>query len=313
MDWSLALPPFVITLREGVEAALVVGIVLACLYKAEQTRFNRWVYAGIGAGLVGSIGVGGLFSWLLLALQSSDRPYTLVVEPLLKAVFSLVAIALLSWMLLWMTQQAGSAKTEITQAVTSRLAKPQQARWGIFGLVAIAVLQEGFETVLFVLSQFQPGWMPILGGLCGALGAVLIGFMIFRWGMRINLSLFFQIMGVLLLIIVSGLVISALKDLDQAVLQLSHVAPAWSSLCGGDGINDSCILGPRLWDTHAWLPDRQFPGILLKTLFGFRDRLYLVQAIAYVLYGVTMTVLYFQSFRGRQPAGSGGKAPLGQG
>ncbi len=298
MDWSLALPTFVITLREGVEAALVVGIVLACLQKAEQTQYNRWVYAGIGCGLVASALVGVIFSSVLLSLQASDRPYTQVLEPFLEASFSLVAIALLSWMLVWMTQQAGSVKIELTHAVTSTLAQNQQAHWGIFSLILIAVLQEGFETVLFIMAQFQRGWMPVLGGVAGLLGAVIIGFMLFRWGVRINLGLFFKLMGVFLLMIVSGLVISALKDLDQAVFHLSQIIPSWAGLCSPNG---SCILGPQVWDARQILPDKQFPGVLLKTLFGYRERLYLLQAIAYLLYLLSIGTLYFQTLN-RRPA-----------
>ncbi len=292
MDWSLALPTFVITLREGVEAALVVGIVLACLQKAEQTQYNRWVYAGVGVGLLASAVIGVIFSSVLLTLQASDRPYAQVVEPLLEAGFSLVAIALLSWMLVWMTQQAGSVKTELTKTVITTLEQNQQARWSIFSLILIAVLQEGFETVLFVMAQFQGGWMPLLGGVAGLLGAVMIGALLFRWGVRINLGLFFQVMGVFLLVIVSGLVISALKDLDQAVLHLSQMTPNGSGLCSA---NRSCILGPQVWDGRQFLPDKQFPGVLLKTLFGYREQLYLVQAIAYLLYLVSMGLLYWQS------------------
>jgi high-affinity iron transporter len=295
LDWSLALPTFLITLREGVEAALVVGIVLACLQKAEQTQYNRWVYAGVGAGLGGSAIIGVIFSSVLLALQASDRPYAQVVEPLLEAGFSLVASALLSWMLVWMTQQAGSVKTELTQTVITTL-EQQQARWGIFSLILIAVLQEGFETVLFIMAQFQSGWMPVVGGVAGLLGAVLIGTLLFGWGVRINLGLFFQVMGIFLLIIVSGLVISALKDLDQAVFHFSQIMPDWAGLCSANG---ACILGPQVWDARQVLPDKQFPGVLLKTLFGYRERLYLVQAIAYLLYLVSMALLYFQSLSHR--------------
>jgi high-affinity iron transporter len=300
LDWSLALPTFVITLREGVEAALVVGIVLACLQKAGQTQYNRWVYAGIGAGLAASAVVGVIFSSILLALQASDRPDAQVIEPLLEAGFSLVAIALLSWMLVWMTQQAGSVKTELTNAVITTLEQNQQARWGILSLIMIAVLQEGFETVLFIMAQFQRGWMPVVGGVAGLGGATLIGIMLFRWGVRINLGLFFQVMGVFLLIIVSGLVISALKDFDQAALRFSHTVPRWAGLCSGNG---SCILGPQVWDTHQILPDKQFPGVLLKTLFGYRERLYLVQAIAYLLYLLSIGMLYFQTLNLKKAEG----------
>jgi high-affinity iron transporter len=105
MDFSAALPTFIITLREGVEAALVVGIVLACLKKAQAEQLNQWVYAGVVVGIVASALVGVLFSWGIQALSTTYPEYAPVIEPLLEAVFGVIAIALLSWMLIWMTSK----------------------------------------------------------------------------------------------------------------------------------------------------------------------------------------------------------------
>jgi high-affinity iron transporter len=296
MDFSAALPTFVITLREGVEAALVVGIVLAYLKKAGQTRLNPWVYAGIGVGIVASVLVGILFSSIMLTLATSDQPYALVVKPLLEGIFSTAAIGLLSWMLIWMTQQARSMKSEVEGAVTVALQQTDAAGWGVFGLIMVAVLREGFETVLFITAQFQAGWMPAIGAVAGLLAATGIGVLLFQLGVKINLRRFFQVMGVLLLLIVSGLVITALRHFNGAVAALAQVNPDFATLCPAD--RDSCILGPLLWDTSNILPDRQFPGVLFKAFFGYTQTLYLAQAIGYLLFLGTVGALYLQSITG---------------
>jgi high-affinity iron transporter len=291
MNFADALPTFVVTLREGVEAALVVGIVLAYLKKANQPQLNRWVYSGIAVGAIASVLVGILFSSLLVWLDAADGGSASVVKQFLEGAFGVVAIALLSWMLVWMTQQARGLKAEVEGSITAAL-KQANAGWGVFGLVMIAVLREGFETVLFIAAQFQQGWMPVLGAVTGLTGAVIIGFLLFQLGIKINLRQFFLGMGVLLLLIVAGLVVSALRHFDAAIALLTQIDPRFANLCFSQ---DSCILGPQLWDLSGVLPDRQFPGILLKALLGYTQTLYLVQAIAYLLFLNTIGTLYFQS------------------
>ncbi|MFM7427707.1 MAG: FTR1 family protein [Elainella sp.] len=290
MDLSSALPTFVVTLREGTEAALVVGIVLAYLKKANQQRLNSWVWAGIGAGILGSGLVGLLFNGLLAALASSDQTYAPVLKQLLEAGFGLVAIGLLSWMLVWMTQQARQLKSEVEGSLITALQQGDRAGWGVFGLVTIAVLREGFETVVFIAAQFQQGWIPVLGAVLGLLGATGIGYLLFQLGVKINLRQFFQVMGLLLLLIVSGLVVSALRHFDQAASLYSQLGD--SNLCFSA---PSCILGPLVWDLSQVLPDRQFPGILLKAFFGYTQRLYLVQAVAYLVFLSIVGTIYLQS------------------
>ncbi|MCU0524187.1 MAG: FTR1 family iron permease [Elainella sp. Prado103] len=298
MDFSSALPTFVVTLREGTEAALVVGIVLAYLKKAAQTRLNPWVFAGIAAGMVGSLGVGVLFNGLLAALETSDQASAPIVKQLLEAGFGVIAIGLLSWMLIWMTQQARQLKSEVEGAITSALQQGNQAGWGVFSLVTIAVLREGFETVVFIAAQFQQGWIPAVGALAGLVGATLIGFLLFRLGVKINLRQFFQVMGVLLLLIVSGLVVSALRHFDQAATLYSQFSET-TNLCFS---TDSCILGSQVWDLSTILPDRQFPGILLKAFLGYTQKLYLLQAIGYLAFLTTVGTLYLRSVTGQPGA-----------
>lgn len=132
MNISSALPTFVITLREGVEAALVVGIVLALLDKAKQSRLNPWVYAGIVTGIAISALIGFLFTWLIQALTTINPQYTPVVKPLMEGIFSILAIVMLSWMLIWMTKQAKFMKAQVEGSLSSTLQQDLNSRLGCF-------------------------------------------------------------------------------------------------------------------------------------------------------------------------------------
>lgn len=301
MDFSSALPTFVITLREGVEAALVVGIVLALLKKSKQSQLNPWVYAGVGVGIVVSALVGVVLSWFTQALSNSNQPYAPVMEPLLEAIFGVIAIAMLSWMLIWMTKQAKFLKSQVEGAVASALKQDSGAGWGIFSLILIAVVREGFETVLFIVAKFQQGLIPALGALGGLTAAAGIGVLLFKWGVKINIRRFFQVVGVLLLLIIAGLVISTLGNLDGAVATLSKMERKYESLCfyyERFAKYPSCILGPMVWNAAKTLPDDKFPGLVLKALFGYTDRLYIAQAAGYVLFLLSIGSIYFRSLTG---------------
>ncbi|BAZ79076.1 FTR1 family iron permease [Sphaerospermopsis kisseleviana CS-549] len=301
MNFSIALPTFVITLREGVEAALVVGIVLALLQKAKQSQLNSWVYAGVGVGIIVSALIGVLFTGIIKFLGSINPQYTSVVEPTLEGVFSILAIIMLSWMLIWMTKQARFMKAQVEGAVNEALTQNSNAGWGVFSLILVAVVREGFETVLFVAANFQQGLLPTLGALGGLATAAGIGVLLFKWGVKINIRQFFQIMGVLLVLIVAGLVISALKHFDDAMASLALSNRASENLCfyyeHFTKIH-SCILGPMVWNTANILPDSKFPGIILKSLFGYRDKLYIVQAVGYLVFLISIGGLYFRSIMG---------------
>lgn len=314
MNFSSALPTFVITLREGVEAALVVGIVLALLNKAKQSRLNSWVYAGVVVGIIVSALIGFLFTWIVQALSALNPQYSSVVEPLMEGVFSVLAIFMLSWMLIWMTQQARFMKAQVEGAVTGVLKRDSNAGWGVFTLIFIAVVREGFETVLFIAANFQQGLVPAIGAISGIAVAAAIGVLLFKLGVKINIRQFFQVMGVLLVLIVSGLVVTALHKFDQAVGILALSNRASESLCfyyeHFTKIH-SCILGPMVWNTSQVLPDQEVPGVILKALFGYREHLYLVQAVGYVAFLITVGGLYFRSITATDSA-SGTKQPVAQ-
>ncbi len=291
MDLTAALPIFMVTLREGFEAALVVGIVMACLKKAQQTKLYSWVYLGIFGGIIASVAVGFLLAGTITGIEATGGIYAPIVKQFLEGIFGVVAIAMLSWMLLWMTQQAKSVKGEVEGAINQALANSNAGK-AVFLLVFIAVLREGFETVLFILAKFQQQWtLPAVGAVAGLALATVMGIALFALGVRINIRLFFQVMGIFLLLIVSGLLMGTLKHFDSAIALLSQIS--LTNWCIPDGA--SCILGTQVWDGSQLLPDKEFPGIILKALLGYRETLYLGQIIAYFSFLVVIGTAYFQS------------------
>jgi high-affinity iron transporter len=296
MDFSTALPIFAITLREGVETALVVGIVMAYLKKADRSSLNPWVFGGIGTGIFASFVVGLLLNWFVKQVENTEPLQAAFYGQLWQGVLGLTAIAMLSWMLVWMTENAKALKGEIEGQISKAIANEKTAGWAVFTLILIAVLREGFEVVIFISAKLQGGIVPIIGAIAGLVGAVVIGMALFQFGIRINLKLFFQAMGVFLLLIVAGLVVSAIGHLDKAVA--AYAALSQTSICfpaTSATEMSSCLIGGLVWDVHDVFPDNQFPAILLKAMFGFRDRLFLGQAIGYFTFLVSAGFLYFQS------------------
>ncbi|PZU94741.1 MAG: hypothetical protein DCE90_14485 [Pseudanabaena sp.] len=300
MDFSAALPIFAITLREGVEAALVVGIVMAYLKKADRSNLFPWVFGGIGTGLLASLSVGILLNWFFQKFENTEPLQAAFYGELWKGALGIIAIAMLSWMLVWMTENAKALKGEIEGQIGKAIANERNAGWAVFTLILIAVLREGFEVVIFISAKLQTGVVPIIGAIAGLVGALAIGIALFQFGIRINLKAFFQAMGIFLLLIVAGLVVSAIGHLDKAIA--AYGAISQTSICfPSDAVLSSCLLGDLVWDVHDVFPDNQFPAILLKAMFGFRDRLFLGQAIAYLTFLISAGFLYFQSLTGNTP------------
>jgi high-affinity iron transporter len=192
-------------------------------------------------------------------------------------------------------------KSQVEGAITEAITQNSNAGWGVFSLILVAVVREGFETVLFVAANFQQGIVPTFGAIAGLASAAAIGVLLFKVGVKINIRQFFQVMGVLLVLIVAGLVVSALKHFDEATANLALSSRASENLCfyyeHFTKIH-SCILGPLVWNTEKILPDQQFPGVILKSLFGYREHLYLVEAVGYLVFLFTVGGLYFRSLTG---------------
>ena len=141
--------------------------------------------------------------------------------------------------------------------------KRKRRGWGIFSLVFFAILREGFETVLFIAAKFQQGIAPAVGTALGIACAAAIGTAIFKFGLRLNIRKFFLYMGVFLILIVSGLVVTSLGHFDTAINTFAGLDRKSANVCVfyehfASPMNRSCILGPMVWNLSKILPDDRF-------------------------------------------------------
>lgn len=305
MDFSGALPTFLITLREGTEATLVVGIVLAYLSKAKQSFLNKWVYLGVVAGLFASSIMGGVAQKLIGGFSGT-------VYYLTKGIFSFAAIVMLSWMLIWMTQQAKTLRHQVQSSVEGALSgsEKNKAGWALFTLISVAVLREGAETVLFIAGTFSPDqtqsglsqYAPAIGCAFGIAAAIALGVAIFKFGMKLDIRAFFKILGIVLVLIVSGLVITSLAAFDLANTidkVFNPITQSYEFLNPPSKYVSLFVLGSQVTDTSGFMPADKLPGIIFATLFGYSDKLYATQVVGYFIFLFTIGTLYFRSLSGK--------------
>ncbi|HWB67739.1 MAG TPA: iron uptake transporter permease EfeU [Mycobacteriales bacterium] len=207
------LPTFVIGLREGLEAALIVGIIAAFLRKQERGDLLRWVYAGVGTAILLCVAVG-----VGLELASRDLPQSQ--QEGLETVVGVLAVGMVTYMVVWMRRHSRELKGTLEGAAANALATGStRAGRAMVAMAFLAVLREGFETVVFLLAAFNEtgnGAGPIAGAVLGIAVAVVLGWGIYRGGVRINLSKFFRATGLVLVLVAAGLVVTALHTAHEA-------------------------------------------------------------------------------------------------
>jgi high-affinity iron transporter len=251
------LPSFVICLREGLEAALIVGIIAAFLGTQGRRDALRQVWLGVAAAVVLCLGVG-----IGLHVLSRDLPQKQ--QEGLETVVGLLAVSLVTYMIWWMRSHARGLKRQLEGAAAGALARGSTR--ALVVMAFLAVLREGFETAVFLLGIFQestiqPG-LAIAGGLLGLLIASVLGYGIYRGGVHIDLAKFFRITGAVLVVVAAGLFMTAIRTAHEAgwlnfgqtqAMNLTwfvHPGTAWSALVTGVlGINAR----PAVIEVAGWL------------------------------------------------------------
>lgn len=264
------LSALLIALREGVEMALVVGIVLAYLGHTGTMRAARWVWSGVAAAAAVSVGV----FLLLLALQAEFEGTT---EQLFEGVTMTLAAAFLTWMILWMLGNARYLRAELHRGVEAALARGGAA-WGLFLLVFFAVVREGVELVLLLYAA--PGEGKLVGTIVGLAIAVGVGVAIYAFGRRIDLRSFFRISSALLILFAAGLLAHAAHEFAEAGLL-------------------AAVEGPKLWSTKALMPDNSGIGSVLRALLGYQDEPTVLELGTYAGYFVAVWLLWRSGIAGR--------------
>ena len=254
-----------IGLREGIEAALIVGILVATLKKQSRDREIKTVLTGVGVAVIVSVLAGVLIATLVADAEEG-------ISQVVGAGASLLAVGFVTWMIFWMSRNARHIGGELNQKLTASKTSYAVAAIGFF-----AVLREGVETSIFLWTstkQLGHSSIDLLGAVVGLLIAALAGYALYRGSLKINLALFFKFTGGYLIILAAGILTSAVHELEEL-----H----WFS-----------ILQSNTYDFSAALSEDTPVGFALKSLFGFNAAPTMLQTLAWVLYCAPICYLFFK-------------------
>ena len=273
----MILAPFLIMLREGLEAALIVGIIAGYL---RQTGGKAWlpvIWVGVFLAVALSLFVGAVLQFVSAEFPQKE-------QELFEAAVGLVAVAVLTSMVFWMRKAGRTIGAELRHSVDVALHSTHGVAFALVGMVFFAVAREGLESVFFLLAIFQqsPGPAAALSALAGLVAAVLLGFGFYWGGIRIDLRRFFRWTGVFILIVAAGLLASVLRNL--------HEAGVWN------------LLQSRAFDLSEVLPLSSIPGAILSGIFNYHEAPTIGEAIVYVVFLIVSLFLFLRPAPGAKPA-----------
>jgi high-affinity iron transporter len=273
----------VIALREGIEAALIVSIILAYLNQLGATDRSRLVWWGTGIAVLLSAAVGTV-------IFAAGAEFEGKAEEIFEGLVTLAAVAVLTWMIFWMRRQGARIKSELQEKVDTALVTGGLA---LAGLAFFAVLREGIETALFLFAAAKGTAVEgttagassqILGAVLGLALAIVLGVLLYRGGIRLNLRSFFRVTGLILIVVAAGLLAYSLHELQEA---------GWLP-----------FLESHAFDLSAGLPDDEGAGAILRGLVGYNADPTWLEVIGWVAYLVIVGALFV-----RGPSRVGGAEP----
>ena len=257
-------PSFLITFRETLEAALVVGITLGYLARTGQKRYNAMVYGGVASGVVASVLGALLFNVIAGGFEGRA-------EQVFEGVTMIIGAVLLTTMIIWMRNQRNVAQ-DLEQRVAAEVSTGRG--WGLFALVFVAVLREGIETVIFLgAATFSSGGNTLLGALAGIAGALAFGYVLFTSASRVSVGTFFRVTSVLLVLFAAGLVAHGVHELEEARLLPPIIEHVWdiNPPVNADG-------------SYPALHENGSLGSVLKALLGYNGNPSLLEVMSYSAY-----------------------------
>ncbi|QIX26126.1 FTR1 family protein [Nocardioides sp. JQ2195] len=271
---------YLIGLREGLEAALVVSILVAYLVKSGRTELLPRIWAGVGIAVLVSLGFGA-------ALTYGPRGLTFEAQEFIGGTLSIVAVGFVTWMVFWMARAARGLGGELRGQID---VAAEGGRWGLVVVAMFAVGREGLETALFIWAATQAGtrdevgtvtptWEPLLGAALGILTAVVLGYLIYRGAISINLGTFFTWTGGFLIVVAAGVLAYGVHDLQEA-----RFLPGLHDLLFD--ISDSI-------DPAGWL------GTLIKGVFNISMATTKLEGVVWLLYLVPTMTLFLRGARRR--------------
>ena len=252
-----------IGLREGLEAALVVVILVAFLVKSDRRGALPFVWAGVGVAIALSVAVGALLTF-------TSNSMSFEAQEAFGGGLSIIAVGFVTWMIFWMRRTARALSSELRAKLTEAL---QMGRWAVVLMAFLAVGREGLETAVFFWSAAQAAGQtaqPLLGFVLGIGVAILLALLIYRGAVRINLGKFFSVTGVLLIFVAAGILAYGVHDLQEAA-----ILPGLRTLA---------------FDISDIMPADSWYGVLMKGIFNLSPQTTVLEAVVWVGYvGVVLT------------------------
>lgn len=263
---------FLIMLREGVEASLVVGILVGYLVRSGHRERMHAVWLGVSAAVVLSLGAG------VVLTEVTDSFDTFKLQETFGGVMSVVAVGFVTWMVFWMRTQARSLRGELNRSMDKAVAMGPVSV-ALCGFVAVG--REGLESALFLWPTFRAagsGIAPTIGAVLGLVVAVTIGYLVYRGALSLNLATFFRITGAALVVIAAGVLAYGMHDLQEAgyLGGIEHLA----------------------FDVSAQIPPDSWYGTLLKGIFNISPAMTWVEVGAYCAYLVPTMILFLRPVAG---------------
>ena len=249
---------FLITLREGLEAALIIGIILAYLSKTGSRQQFKPIWFGTALGALASLITGVIIYFVAGELQGSA-------EQIFEGTAMFIAVGVLTWMIFWMRKQAVNIKMHLHAQIQSALTSGSSLALTVMAF--LAVVREGIETVLFLFAATKTAESPftfILGGLLGLFVAVLIGYAIYKGTSRFNLRTFFNVTSVVLFLFAAGLLAHGIHEFNEV------------------GFIPAII--DHVWDINSLIPETSTFGWFLTALFGYNANPSLTETISYFVF-----------------------------
>jgi high-affinity iron transporter len=259
---------YLIGLREGLEAALVVGILVAYLVKSGRRSNLPYLWAGVGTATLISLGFGALLTF-------GPRDLGFAAQEAIGGFLSIAAVALVTWMIFWMGRTARRLRADLQHRLDGALAAGPVA---VLVVALLAVGREGLETALFLWAAASATGStaePLLGAALGLGTALVLGWLIYRGALRLDLRIFFAWTGVFLVVVAAGVLAYGVHDLQEAGLLPGEHALAF--------------------DASAVVPAASWYGTLLTGVLNFSPRTSWLQALAWVAYTVPVLTTFIRS------------------
>ncbi len=247
----------ILALREGLEAALIVGILIGALKKMELNRLRGVVWAGVASAVLVSLAAASVLARLGAKFEGAA-------EQIFEGVMMLSAALLLTWMIFWMKRQSAALHRNLEASV--RKSALGSSRWALFLIAFTAVGREGIELAIFLLAvrYATTPLQTLFGALIGLGLAVALGWLLFNATIRLNLAKFFQVSNIILLLFAAGLVAHGVHEFNEAGLIPPVIA--------------------HVYDINWLLPEKSTFGLILTALVGYNGNPSLTEMILYLIY-----------------------------